>query len=198
MLVAVVVLIAMIALIAMCKIGQTSPRWWWQLPALHVKSLSQSIVDWFHNCLQHFHLMQQQSCGKYHNAGKHEARGFNAGVGWRNLVGTFEKVNICTTWLFYIPVFLFRWIRNCNMCSEFPRDLHYLRFYLYFADISKWPLKRTRSMLFYFVMVGSQIKDDINSARYGEGSRASLTVIFFPEVRNRKETESGHGEGSCK
>ena len=46
-------------------------------------------------------------------------------------------------------------------------------------------------MLFYFVMVGSQIKDDINSARYGEGSRASLTVIFFPEVRNRKETERG-------
>ena len=34
-------------------------------------------------------------------------------------------------------------------------------------------------MLFYFVMVGSQIKDDINSALYGVGSRASLTVIFF-------------------
>ena len=34
-------------------------------------------------------------------------------------------------------------------------------------------------MLFYFVMVGSQFKDDINSARYGVGSRGSLTVIFL-------------------
>ena len=159
--------------------------------------INSCFLDWFHNCLQHF-LLMQQNCGMYHNAGKHEARAVLIPASADEILWGLSRKSICTTWLFYIPVFLFRWIRNCNMCSEFPRDLHYLRFYLYFADISKWPLKRTRSMLFYFVMVGSQIKDDINSARYGEGSRASLTVIFFPEVRNRKETESGHGEGSCK
>ena len=36
-------------------------------------SINSCFLDWCHNCIQHFLLIQQQSCGKYHNAGKHEA-----------------------------------------------------------------------------------------------------------------------------